>query len=111
MNLRFERNQIRIRVSQGEAFLLLDHKILQESFPYSNFAQPLQIQIQVHIGNFRFDESLSMIKIFVPQELLKIALQNPGKDPVCCLTASLQNLNTEIIFEVDRLKKREESNK
>lgn len=111
MNLRFDKNQLRIRVLQKEASLLLDNKSLNEKFPFSNLAEPISIQVLTHNSDFKFETHGSNIKLLIPRDLLNNAIQNFSKDPVCRLTTPLQNQTTEILFEVDVFKKREDTKK
>lgn len=107
MNLRFDKNQIRVRIWQAETNLLLDDKVLRESFAFSDSADPIQLQIEASEADFKFEAHRSVLRLVVPRGTLLKALQTSERDPVGVLTAVIHGANREIIFEVDVFKKRE----
>ena len=111
MHLRFEKNQLRIRVLQNEASLLLDHKNLTEYFPFSSSADPIQLHVEICEANFSFVVKGSILKLEVPRQLLQKKIQTSGRDPVCTLITNLNGVSTEIVFEVDVFKKKDDAKK
>lgn len=110
MNIRFEKNQIRIRITELEASELVRNSLVIEKFQYLPFNEPLVVELRTTEKIFSFSLGKNKYILDVPVSKLSGKSGESFRESTCEATVTIHQELIQIIFEIDIFKRKKNPN-